>query len=425
MAQGGGGMQQFSRRTLIKGLTAWAALVPTSGISQPARGRIDLSVTLSRMIEGSYRFVPVSLDRRLRVHDHIAFAQWQLRNRVYVESYIRRNRRDTIVTKIESDGRFQANNENGILTGRFESDGSANFEGTWAGRHWVGRIELFEGRQRTTSLRDGRQIVVDLEPVPQEEALRIAARLYPAEYGQSPGREPRSNPTPTSAGMARRRALVVGTGNYSSLPDLPNPPNDARVVAQTLTSLGYHVDLILDAGRDAMVNALARFRAERSDAARSAEIFYYAGHAVEIRGRNYLLATDMPIQPVNFESQAVSVDLVLDHLSSGRRSTRVLILDACRNGPSRWPGMGQGLAQLSAPQGTYVAYSTAPGMVATDGSGRNSPFTLALVNELARSRQPIEAVFRDVRRAVVNSTGGQQIPWDSSSLVEPFYFADR
>jgi uncharacterized caspase-like protein len=85
--------------------------------------------------------------------------------------------------------------------------------------------------------------------------------------------------------------------------------------------------------------------------------------------------------------------------------------------------MGQGLAQIAAAQGTYVAYSTAPGMVAVDGAGQDSPFMLALVNELARPSQPIEAVFRNVRRSVVGATAGQQIPWDSSSLIEPFSFA--
>jgi uncharacterized caspase-like protein len=131
----------------------------------------------------------------------------------------------------------------------------------------------------------------------------------------------------------------------------------------------------------------------------------------------------MPLHPINFDNQAVPLDSVIGEMSADRISTRIIILDACRNGPAQWSGMGPGLAQIAAAQGTYVAYSTAPGMVARDGDGQNSPFTLALVNELARPSQPIEAVFRSVRRSVVGATAGQQIPWDSSSLIEPFSFA--
>jgi hypothetical protein len=415
--------QDLSRRALLGGILSSTLIAPVAALSQPTSTDFNLATALSEVRGGAYRYIPVSLDSRLRVPAHIIFSDWELQNRVYTETNVTRNTRTILIYRIEPDGRFESNTEHGLIRGQFFSNGRSWFEGSIDGRHYTGRSEILsDGRRRTSQLINGRLSVFEMEMVPEDEALRIAARLYPAEFGQIGRSEDRDRPAPAAG---RRRALVIGTGDYTNLPDLPNPPNDARIVARTLTGLGYRVDLILDAERDAIVGALSRFRAEGSETERSAEIFYYAGHAVEVRGRNFLLGTDMPMRPVDIESEAVPVDLVLDHFRGGRRSTRIIILDACRNGPSRLPGMGQGLAQLSAPQGTYVAYSTAPGMVATDGDGRNSPFTSALVNELERPRQPIEAVFRGVRRAVVNSTGGQQIPWDSSSLIEPFYFADR
>ncbi len=115
---------------------------------------------------------------------------------------------------------------------------------------------------------------------------------------------------------------------------------------------------------------------------------------------------------------------MLDQFGRGGPATTVLILDACRNIPEAMVDRqtAPGLAYVLAPSGSYIAYSTAPGMVAADGAGTLSPFAGALVEELARPQKPIEDVFRSVRRSVLQTTGGTQTPWDSSSLVDPFYF---
>jgi uncharacterized caspase-like protein len=107
-------------------------------------------------------------------------------------------------------------------------------------------------------------------------------------------------------------------------------------------------------------------------------------------------------------------------------STNIVILDACRNMPltRNFRSGSRGLARMDAPNGTFIAYSTAPGSVAADGDGANSPFVKALAQQISRKGQPIEVLFRDVRRAVLETTGGKQIPWDSSSLISPFYFAE-
>lgn len=429
-------MLLFGRRAFIGGLSGSALVGAAGALAQSGGRRFDLEAVLSRYREGSQRYV--LLDPALRANEAVArafenifFARWELRNRVFVQDYVTRGVRTVLVTRFEPDGSFVAADDRSRTRGRFNPDGSASIEGQVVGNEFTGRIEFIgEGRTRiTTRLSNGIGGAMESEFVPMDEALRIAARLHPAEYAQPSNRGAASRPPappgpPARAGAARgRSALVIGAGNYAGLPVLANPPNDARAVARGLTELGYRVDLLIDPDRAAIVNALNRHGAQAGSAAGQTEIFYYAGHAIEIRGRNFLLGVDMPRSPTDIEAQAIPLDLVVGELSAERIATRVIILDACRNGPARWPGVGQGLAQIAAPQGTYVAYSTAPGFVALDGSGQNSPFTLALVSELARPGQPIEAVFRSVRRSVVAATAGQQIPWDSSSLVEPFSFA--
>jgi hypothetical protein len=429
-------MLLFGRRAFIGGLSGAALAGAAGALAQPGRRGFDLEAALSQYREGPRRYV---LTNPNLPFENISFTRWELRNRVFVEDFVTRRARTILVTRFEPDGSFVSADARSRTHGRFNPDGSASFEGEVAGFGVTGRMEFIGGgRIRiTTRLSNGVTGAMESEFVPPDEALRIAARLHPAEYARSssagvavrgrasPGAaQRRSGAAPTQPGPAQgRSALVIGAGNYAGLPILSNPPNDARAVARGLTALGYRVDLLIDPDRAAIADALARLRARPGGSDHQTQIFYFAGHAVEIRGRNFLLGVDMPQSPTDIERQAMPVETVIGDLSTEHIATRIIILDACRNGPAQWPGMGRGLAQLSAPQGTYVAYSTAPGMVAMDGDGQNSPFTSALVGELARPAQPIEAVFRSVRRSVVGATAGQQIPWDSSSLVEPFSFA--
>jgi hypothetical protein len=427
-------MLLFGRRAFIGGLSGAALVGAVAALAQSGGRRFDLESLMAQYREGTRRYVLT--DPRV-LFENISFTRWELRNRVFVEDFVTRGARTELVTRFEADGSFVSADDRSRTRGRFNPDGSASFEGEVTGFGISGRIEFIGGgRIRvTTRLSNGITGAMESEFVAPDEARRIAARLYPAEYAPSAPAVPTRGPERPAAGSGRARgperpaaargrsALVIGVGNYAGLPVLANPPNDGRAMAWGLTGLGYDVDLLIDPDRAGIVAALARIRTRRDTSGGQTEIFYYAGHAIEIRGRNFLLGVDMPLSPTNIETQAIPLDAVIGELSADRISTRIIILDACRNGPARWPGMGQGLAQIAAAQGTYVAYSTAPGMVAMDGAGQNSPFTLALVNELARPSQPIEAVFRSVRRSVVDATAGQQIPWDSSSLVEPFSFA--
>ena len=239
-----------------------------------------------------------------------------------------------------------------------------------------------------------------------------------------------SRPAPGAPAAARpdgpRVALVIGIGAYGTLGNLPNPANDARSLADRLRRVGFDVDLVIDPDQRAMRQAISRLGARMSQAGSGATgLFYFAGHGIQSRGINFLIPAGAQIaREADLAIEAVQADAVLLQMQEAGVSTNIMILDACRNMPltRSFRNAGSGLAQMDAPNGSFIAYSTAPGSVAADGAGANSPFAAALMTELERPGQSIEGVFRNVRRSVLQATGGEQTPWDSSSLVDPFYF---
>jgi hypothetical protein len=227
-----------------------------------------------------------------------------------------------------------------------------------------------------------------------------------------------------------RLALVIGNSAYAaSMGVLPNPANDAGAMANALGSLGFKVTLVRNADQKSMRRAISAFGQQLSNAGPSATgLFFYAGHGIQAKGINYLIPTDANIQTqADVEMEAVGADAVLEQMEEAGAGTNIVILDACRNMPlvRGFRSATNGLAPMDAPNGSFIAYSTAPGSVAADGMGANSPFVIALIKNLGRKGESIEAIFRDVRREVVTTTEGMQTPWDSSSLMQPFYFAGR
>lgn len=227
-----------------------------------------------------------------------------------------------------------------------------------------------------------------------------------------------------------RLALVIGNSAYAaSMGQLPNPANDAGAMAQALGALGFQVTLVKNADQKAMRRAISDFGQRLAKAGPgSTGLFFYAGHGIQAKGINYLIPTDANIQTqADVEMEAVGADAVLEQMEEARASTNIVILDACRNMPlvRGFRSPTRGLAPMDAPNGSFIAYSTAPGSVAADGLGANSPFVSALVRNLSRKGESIEAIFRDVRREVLTATEGTQTPWDSSSLIQPFYFAGK
>jgi uncharacterized caspase-like protein/formylglycine-generating enzyme required for sulfatase activity len=233
--------------------------------------------------------------------------------------------------------------------------------------------------------------------------------------------------SPTLAYAADAKiALVIGNSDYPTAA-LLNPANDAKMIAETLTALGFEVVVRRNADQIVMKRSIQDFGARLEKAGPSAVgLFYYAGHGVQLNGRNYLIPTTAHIdREADVEIEAVSADWVIEEMRYARNALNIVILDACRNNPfSR--GMrsaDRGLATMEAPAGILIAYSTAPGSVAADGSGRNSPYTQALAQAMREVRAPVEQVFKRVRVSVMGTTAGKQVPWEASSLTGDFYFA--
>jgi formylglycine-generating enzyme required for sulfatase activity len=223
-----------------------------------------------------------------------------------------------------------------------------------------------------------------------------------------------------------RIALVIGNSDYSSGP-LPNPANDAKLIGDALTALGFDVIARRNADQTTMKRAIQEFGSRLETAGPSAVgLFYYAGHGVQLSGRNYLIPTTARIdREGDVEIEAVSADWVIEQMRYARNRLNIVILDACRNNPftRSMRSVDHGLATMDAPAGILIAYSTAPGAVAADGTGRNSPYTEALTQAMRELHEPVEQVFKHVRVGVMSATAGKQVPWESSSLTGDFYFA--
>lgn len=231
----------------------------------------------------------------------------------------------------------------------------------------------------------------------------------------------------TTAIAEERIALVIGNGGYTSVQPLDNPVNDANLIADTLKAVGFNVTLVTDATQVELKRAISTFGSDlRAGGPDIVGLFYYAGHGVQSFGANYLLPVDTSLtNAADLDLVALEASAVLRQMASARNRTNIVILDACRNNPfEAIPSLNDnGLAEMKAPTGTYLAYATAPGSVALDGVQRNSPFTSALANEMMSEGLNIEQVFKNVRVKVIEETGGAQTPWDTSSLTNDFVFS--
>ncbi|MBW6398034.1 caspase family protein [Roseomonas sp. HJA6] len=224
---------------------------------------------------------------------------------------------------------------------------------------------------------------------------------------------------------ARRIALVIGNGAYQGgAPALANPPRDAQAMAQTLERLGFRVELLVDADGGGMAAAVRRL----ADAAPGAEaaLLFFAGHAAEIGGHNLIFPVDL--SRVRDASSLAAAGLRYDDIAAalqGRAATTLIFLDACRDNPFGPAVSGtatrHGLARVASAEGTLIAFATAPGEVAMDGDGTNSPFTTALLRYMETPDIEIRDMLTRVRRSVRQATGGRQVPWDNSSLLGPFF----
>ena len=210
-----------------------------------------------------------------------------------------------------------------------------------------------------------------------------------------------------------RIALVIGNGNYEGMGKLANPVNDAEDMGETLSSLGFDVEVVTDAGLEQMEEAVLRFRDKLAASPGSVGVFFYAGHGVQSGGENYLLPVDARINSESLlRTRAVPLQFVLDSLKEARNQVNIVILDACRDNPFSWArSSSRGLAVVGQqPPGSIVVYSTSAGRVAQDGTGRNSVFTEELIQHLRTPGIDISEVLRRTGEAVQSKTRGEQIP---------------
>ncbi len=233
-----------------------------------------------------------------------------------------------------------------------------------------------------------------------------------------------------SPALAERLALVVGNGDYSVAPHLDNPVGDAQAIAKTLTDLDFKVTLLTDAAGQSLWSEMDRFVTEAEGA--ESVVFYYAGHAFQMSGVNYLVPVDAKLETREaLAKETWSLDAIIARLQSRSRQT-LIFLDACRNDPLPTGVRGSGaaadgLARVQAGVGTFVAFSTAPGAVTADGvaGAEHSPFTTALLKHMPTKGKSVSDMMIEVRNDVETATARKQVPWDQSSLREQFYFVPR
>ncbi|HEX4763656.1 MAG TPA: caspase family protein, partial [Usitatibacter sp.] len=221
---------------------------------------------------------------------------------------------------------------------------------------------------------------------------------------------------------ADRVALLIGNNNYASTP-LRNAVNDAKDLGEALKELGFKVIVRENASRKDMIEGIREFGQSLEGA--STALFFYAGHAMQFKDRNYLIPIDAAMgseEDVTFFS--VEIGQVFDRMDRAHTRFNFIILDACRDNPfaASFKTTSQGLAQMSSPSGTLIAYATAPGSVAADGYGRNGIYTKHILQNIRVPDLPVEIMFKRVREGVERETRKLQTPWDSSSLKGDFAF---
>jgi len=232
---------------------------------------------------------------------------------------------------------------------------------------------------------------------------------------------------PGQSWAEKRIALVIGNGAYPNIGELANPPNDARLMAATLRQLGFEVIEKINVSQKPMKKAIKAFGNRLSDAGKDAiGMFYYAGHGVQVNGENYLIPVNVEIvDEADVDIESVGMRAVLQNMAYAGNNMNIIVMDACRNNPFKrgFRSSTRGLARMEASKGTLIAYATAPGDVALDGTGNNSPYTTALTTSMLQPGVTIERMFKQVRNTVVERTNSAQVPWESSSLTGgDFYF---
>ncbi|MBF0472734.1 MAG: SUMF1/EgtB/PvdO family nonheme iron enzyme [Nitrospirae bacterium] len=220
----------------------------------------------------------------------------------------------------------------------------------------------------------------------------------------------------------KRVALVIGNAEYHNIKTLRNPVNDAKAMARELEGLNFKVISGFNLTQKAMRKIVNQFGDEIKDG--GVGLFYFAGHGIQVNGENFLIPVDAEIHSEgDVDSDGLRANIVLNKMADARNRLNIVILDACRDNPFKGfrSSGGGGLAMMNAPKGTFIAYATGPGSVASDGDGKNGLFTQELLKSMEKPGLKIEDVFKDVSGAVQDKNANQ-VPWIASNMRGDFYF---
>lgn len=229
----------------------------------------------------------------------------------------------------------------------------------------------------------------------------------------------------------KRFALIIGNTAYTEVPELRNPINDAKDLADVLRNLGFEVEArenVKDSRemRDLVVNFGNKLRRG------GVGLFYYSGHGIQVNGENYLIPTTASLRSeADAGYEALGMSYVQTTLDEANNGLNIIILDACRDNPftrsmrrvRSTTAPATGLAQMNSAKGSLIAFSTSPGSTAEDGSGRNGTYTKYLLANIKKPGLTVESLFKQVRIGVTKETNGKQTPWESTSLTGEFCFA--
>jgi hypothetical protein len=246
-----------------------------------------------------------------------------------------------------------------------------------------------------------------------------------------------------------RMAIVIGNNDYQHFRKLQNPANDAEDMARALTSCHFEVSKFVNADIHQMQNLVDTIQAKNElDAA----LFFYAGHAIQVNGQNFLIPVDAEISSNKDATETlINVSSILSAMNRLSSKTNIIILDACRDNPFNSSEVSHtalsqvtssstnqigtnndlrgiatvGLVKMKAPDKTLLVYATSPGASAADGIHRNGLYTSQLLDYILTPGLPVETLLKKVRVGVIKDSDGKQVPWESSSLTDDFFFVDR
>lgn len=236
---------------------------------------------------------------------------------------------------------------------------------------------------------------------------------------------------PTLADMykdEKRYALVIGNSNYKFVSPLRNAENDANDIAEELKKSNFEVFKVINGDYNQMRDAFRKFHDKLATGPKDQTVglFYYAGHGIQNQGENYLVPVDANVQyEDDIPRTCMPVQrIIMANMERSNSRINIMILDACRNNPfpSGYRSAESGLAEVRRAKGSFIAYATAPGSVASDGEGRNGLYTQELLNAMRKPGLTIEQVFKDVRKNVLRLSSDRQYTWDSSNIIGDFYF---